>query len=45
MEGYRADRDAAYRFAGAEQLTAQTVDYLAPAAASSESTPTGGGRD
>ena len=45
MEGYRADRDAGYRFAGVEQLTAQTVDYLEPAAASSEAPTTGGGRD
>jgi len=28
MEGFRADRDQAYRFAGEEQLTAQSVEYI-----------------
>lgn len=28
MEGFRADRDQAFRFAAEEQLTVQTIDYL-----------------
>lgn len=45
MEGFRADRDAAYRFAGAEQLTAQTVEYFEPAGAGSVGPATSGGRE
>lgn len=45
MEGYRADRDTAYRFAGEERLSAQTVEYLAPVAPAAEAPATRGGRD
>jgi len=46
MEGFRADRDQAYRFAGEEQLTAQSIDYIEPAGVSSGSEPAAsGGRD
>lgn len=45
MEGFRADRDQAYRFAGEEQLTAQTIEYMEPAGASSSSPATSRGKD
>jgi hypothetical protein len=45
MEGFRADREQAYRFAGAEQLTAQSVDYIPDNASSPSSTAAPGGRD
>jgi len=45
MEGFRADRDQAFRFAGQERLTAQTVDYLGAAGSSSQSPAVSAGRD
>ena len=45
MESYRADRDAAYRFAGEEQLTAQTVEYFEPAGTGASAPATSGGRE
>jgi len=45
MEGFRADREQAYRFAGAEQLTAQSVDYIPDSASSPSSTAAPDGRD
>ena len=48
MEGFRADRDQAYRFAGEERLTAQSVDYIELAGtrrSDGSSTETSGGRD
>lgn len=44
MESFRADRDQAYRFAGEEQLTAQTIDYIPAADADSQAGATSGGR-
>ena len=44
MESFRADRDQAYRFAGEEQLTAQTVEYIPAAEAASGAGATSGGR-
>jgi SH3-like domain-containing protein len=45
MESYRADRDQAFRFAGAEKLTAQTVEYIQAAGGGSSSPAPSGGRD
>lgn len=45
MESYRADRDKAFRFAGEEQLTAQTVEYIEVAGSESASPAVSGGRD
>jgi len=45
MESYRADRDQAFRFAGEEQLTAQSIDYLPAAGAGSGSPPAAGRGD
>ncbi len=45
MEGFRADRDQAFRFAGEEQLTAQTVEYLRAAGSGSKSPAVSAGRD
>jgi hypothetical protein len=45
MEGFRADREQAYRFAGAEQLTAQSVDYIPDNASGPSSTAAPGGRE
>jgi peptidoglycan hydrolase-like protein with peptidoglycan-binding domain len=48
MESFRADRDQAYRFAGEERLTAQSVEYIEPVATRGSSTSdaaTSGGRD
>jgi len=45
MESYRADRDKAFRFAGEEQLTAQTVEYIQAAGSASSSPAVSGGRD
>ena len=42
MESYRADRDQAFRFAGEERLTAQTIEYPSAAGASSGSAPASG---
>ena len=44
MESFRAGRDQAFRFAGEEQLTAQTIEYLPAAGAGSQTSPvsTGG---
>jgi hypothetical protein len=44
MESFRADRDQAYRFAGEEQLTAQTIDYIPAADADSQAGAASGGR-
>lgn len=45
MESFRADRDQAFRFAGEEQLTAQTVDYLPSAQAGGGGEASSGRRD
>lgn len=45
MESFRADRDQAFRFAGEEQLTAQTIEYIPDAQASSPGAAASGGRD
>ncbi|GMQ75785.1 MAG: hypothetical protein BMS9Abin01_1043 [Gammaproteobacteria bacterium] len=45
MEGFRADRDQAFRFASEERLTAQTVEYLRAAGSSSQSPAVSGGPD
>lgn len=48
MEGFRADRDQAYRFAGEEKLTAQSVEYIEPVGtrgASGSAPAASGGRD
>jgi peptidoglycan hydrolase-like protein with peptidoglycan-binding domain len=45
MEGFRADRDQAYRFAGEEQLTAQSVEYIEPAGTAGSAPASSGGRE
>ena len=45
MEGYRANRDQAFRFAGEEQLTAQTVEYIQGAESESSSPAVSSGRN
>jgi hypothetical protein len=45
MEGFRADRDQAFRFAGEEHLTAQTVEYIVEVEPASSGPATSGGRD
>lgn len=45
MEGFRADRDQAYRFAGEEHLTAQTVEYIVEVEPASSGPATSSGRD
>ena len=45
MESYRANRDQAFRFAGEEQLTAQTVEYIQGAESGSSSPNRSGGRN
>ena len=45
MEGFRADRDQAFRFAGEERLTAQTVEYLQAPGSRSQSPAVSAGRD
>jgi len=45
MESYRADRDQAFRFAGEERLTAQTVEYIQGAESGSSSSNRSGGRN
>jgi len=45
MEGFRADRDQAFRFASEERLTAQTVEYLRAAGSGSQSPAVSAGRD
>lgn len=47
MEGFRADRDQAYRFAGEERLTAQSIEYIevGTRGASGSAPAAAGGRD
>jgi peptidoglycan hydrolase-like protein with peptidoglycan-binding domain len=45
MESFRADRDQAYRFASAEKLTAQTIEYIPDPDAAAPATGGSGGRD
>lgn len=45
MEGFRADRDLALRFASEEKLTAQTIEYLTAAGTGTASPAVSGGRD
>ncbi len=45
MEGFRADRDQAFRFASEEQLRAQSIEYLSAAGTGTGSPAVSGGRD
>jgi peptidoglycan hydrolase-like protein with peptidoglycan-binding domain len=45
MEGFRADRDHAFRFASEERLTAQSIEYLSAAGADTGAPAVSGGRD
>ena len=45
MEGFRADRDQAYRFASQEKLTAQSIEYLSVVESGTTGPAVSGGRD
>lgn len=45
MEGFRSDRDGAYRFAGEAHLTVQSIEYFEPAGAPASGPAATGGRE
>jgi hypothetical protein len=45
MESYRADQDHAFRFAAQVQLTTQSIEYLQPAGATTQSPSASGRRE